>query len=178
MFSSVPGAALAAPSPESTELFSTEQLTRFADVLRRTAVPYRVVNGKATRSDVPPAPINASTGIVTTVRDLERFDLALRADVLLAPQTRAAAWTNVTVDGVPLPTGLGWFVQNVDGRPVVWSFGVVKDAWSSLIVKLPNQDVTFILLANSDGLSAPFALENGDVTTSVFAKLFLKAFTP
>ena len=64
----------------------------------------------------------------------------------------------MTVGGQPLPTGLGWFVQNVEGRPVVWSFGVVKDAWSSMILKLPNQDVTFILLANSDGLSAPFAL--------------------
>ena len=137
-----------------------------------------MVSGKATRSDVPAPPINASTGIVTTIRDLTRFDLALRSDFLLNPQTRAAAWSNVTVGGVPLPTGLGWFVQNVDGQAVVWTFGVVKDAWSSLIVKAPNQDVTFILLANSDGLSAPFALENGDVSTSVFAKLFLKAFAP
>ncbi len=178
MFNSMPGAALATPTPESLELFSTEQLTRFADVLRRAAVPYRVTNGKATRSDVLPAPINASTGIVTSVRDLARFDLALRDDVLLSPETRAAAWSNVTVGGVTLPTGFGWFVQNVDGQRVVWTFGVVKDAWSSLIVKMPNRDITFILLANSDGLSAPFALENGDVTTSVFAKLFLKAFAP
>jgi CubicO group peptidase (beta-lactamase class C family) len=178
MFNSVPGAALATPSPENIEFLAPEQLARFADVLKRSAVPYRVVNGKATRSDAPPAPVNASTGILTTVRDLERFDLALRADVLLTPQTRAAAWSNVTVDGVPLPTGLGWFVQTVDGQRVVWSFGVVKDAWSSLMIKMPNQDMTFIVLANSDGLAAPFALENGDVTTSVFAKLFLKAFTP
>ena len=178
MLNSVPGASLATPTPEDVEALPPEQLARFADVLRRTAVPYRVSGGKATRSDLPPAPINISTGIVTTVRDLARFDLALRADVLLAPQTRAAAWTNVTVDGVTLPTGLGWFVQNVDGRPVVWSFGVVKDAWSSMILKLPNQDVTFILLANSDGLSAPFALENGDITTSLFAKLFLKLLAP
>ena len=178
MFNSVPGASLAVPTPQDVETFSPEQLARFADVLRRTALPYRVVSGKAIRSDVPAAPINASTGIVTTIRDLTRFDLALRSDFLLTPQTRAAAWSNVTAGGVPLPTGFGWFVQNVDGQPVVWSFGVVKDAWSSLIVKLPNQDVTLILLANSDGLSAPFALENGDVTTSVFAKLFLKAFTP
>jgi CubicO group peptidase (beta-lactamase class C family) len=176
MFNSVPGAAVATPSPANVELFSTEQLTRFADVLRRTALPYRVTGGKATRSEVLPAPINASTGIITSVRDLERFDLALRDDVLLSPDARAAAWANVTVGGVPLPMGLGWFVQNVDGRSVVWSFGLVKDAWSSLIIKVPGQDVTFILLANSDGLTAPFALENGDVTTSVFAKLFLKLF--
>ena len=178
MFNSVPGAALAAPTSADAEIFSPAQLARFGDVLRRAALPYRVTGGRAARSDVPAAPINAATGIVTTVRDLARFDLALRDNVLLAPDTRRAAWTNVTVAGQPLPTGLGWFVQNVEGRPVVWSFGMVKDAWSSMILKLPNQDVTFILLANSDGLSAPFALENGDLTTSVFAKLFLNLLIP
>jgi hypothetical protein len=100
--------------------------------------------------------------------------LALRDNLLLTPQTRLGAWTNVTVGGVPLPTGLGWFVQGYNGQMLVWHFGLVKDAWSSLILKVPNRDLTFILLANSDGLSAPFALENGDVTSSAFAKLFLR----
>jgi len=74
--------------------------------------------------------------------------------------------------------GLGWFVQNVDGLQLVWHFGLVKDAWSSLILKVPNRDLTFILLANSDGLSAPFGLDSADVTTSLFAKLFLKMLAP
>ena len=98
--------------------------------------------------------------------------------IIHSPQTRFAAWSNITVGGVPLPTGFGWFVQNYEGQTVVWHFGLVKDAWSSLILKLPNRDLTFILLANSDGLSAPFALENGDVSTSAFAKLFLKMLAP
>jgi hypothetical protein len=38
--------------------------------------------------------------------------------------------------------------------------------------------MTFIVLANSDGLTAPFALESGDVTTSPFATLFLRLFLP
>ncbi len=38
--------------------------------------------------------------------------------------------------------------------------------------------VTLILLANSDGLSAAYGLSNGDVTTSLFAKLFLRLFVP
>jgi CubicO group peptidase (beta-lactamase class C family) len=177
MFASVPGAAMSAPTPQDAELFTPEQLARFADVLRRSAVPYRLSNGKPTRSDVLPLPLDASTGIITTVRDLEKFDLALR-DFLLSPQTRLAAWSNVTVGGFVLPTGLGWFVQNYEGQMLVWHYGLVKDAWSSLILKVPNRDLTFILLANSDGLSAPFALENGDISTSVFAKLFLKVFAP
>ena len=34
--------------------------------------------------------------------------------------------------------------------------------------------MTFILLANSDGLTAPFDMTQGDVTRSLFASLFLK----
>jgi len=45
-------------------------------------------------------------------------------------------------------------------------------------VKTPNRGLTFIILANSDGLNAPFALESGDVTSSLFATLFLRFFVP
>jgi hypothetical protein len=46
------------------------------------------------------------------------------------------------------------------------------------MVKAPNLGLTFIVLANSDGLNAPFALESGDVTSSLFALLFLRLFLP
>jgi hypothetical protein len=61
---------------------------------------------------------------------------------------------------------------------VAWQFGVVDGGYSSLILKVPNRKLTLILLANSDGLSAPFTLEAGDVTTSIFAKTFLRTFLP
>lgn len=178
MFDSVPGAALATPGALDTTLFTPQRLARFATIVQGMATPYRLAGGRLTRSDVPAAPIDASTGIITTVRDLERFDLALRNGFLLTPEARLAAWSNVTYGGVPLPTGLGWFVQEYEGQKLVWQFGLIKDAWSALILKLPARDLTFILLANSDGLAAPYALENGDVTSSVFAKLFLKLVTP
>jgi hypothetical protein len=57
---------------------------------------------------------------------------------------------------------------------VVWHFGNVPNAYSSLIIKLPERGITFILLANSDGLTAPFDMTQGDVTRSLFASLFLK----
>jgi hypothetical protein len=70
--------------------------------------------------------------------------------------------------------GLGWFVQYYHGERVVWHFGSIANAYSSLILKLPDRHVTFILLANSDGLSAPYNLQAGDVTRSLFANLFLR----
>ena len=43
-------------------------------------------------------------------------------------------------------------------------------------MKLPERKIALILLANSDGLSAPFGLGAGDVTRSAFANSFLRIF--
>jgi hypothetical protein len=39
---------------------------------------------------------------------------------------------------------------------------------------VPARRLTFILLANSDGLTSSFQLQAGDVTRSLFATLFLR----
>jgi CubicO group peptidase (beta-lactamase class C family) len=140
------------------------------------AKPYSVDSrGRMVPTTLEPTGVDASFGIVSSVRDLARFDAALSHNLLLDPPTRQGAWTQAAAH---LPTGLGWFVQNYNGNLVVWQFGVVADAYSSLIVKVPHRGLTFILLANSDKLSTPFALEEGDVTASVFARLFLRIYVP
>jgi CubicO group peptidase (beta-lactamase class C family) len=177
MFDSVPGGSV--PLGGSGGGLGTARLDRYRDVLRRAAVPYHVVSRRAQRNvDFAGRVADAADGVVTTVRDLERFDVALDSGLLLEQATRALAFTQVLDGGVALPTGLGWFVQGYNGQPIVWQFGQIDGAYSSLIVKVPNRRLTFILLANSDGLSAPFALTTGDVTNSLFARLFLKSFVP
>jgi CubicO group peptidase (beta-lactamase class C family) len=128
-------------------------------------------------------PITAANGLVSTAMDLAKFDAALTAadgDVqspVLLPDTLNTMWTPAfDSNGAQLPTGLGWFVQSYNGEKLVWSFGNVPGAYSALVLKLPNRGVTFILLANSDGLSAPYQLNQGDVTKSVFALVFLRLF--
>jgi CubicO group peptidase (beta-lactamase class C family) len=176
MVGSAPGTASAVPSLEDRTLFDERRLAHLGSVVRRLATPYSVdAQGRATRTALPPAGVNASEGIVSTVRDLASFDARLRRDFLLEPLTLQRAWTRVSPS---LPTGLGWFVQDYNGTRIVWQFGIVQNAYSSLIVKVPDRELTFILLANSDKLSAPFALENGDVNNSVFARLFLRLYLP
>ena len=88
---------------------------------------------------------------------------------------RNLAWTNATTsDFSAVPMGLGWFVQDYRGERIVWHFGLIPDAYSSLVLKIPSRRLTLILLANSDGLSAPFQLHLGDVTRSVFAAVVLR----
>jgi CubicO group peptidase (beta-lactamase class C family) len=180
MKDSVPGTDLLDPDFELPEdLFEEGDAERYRRVLARMAVPYKVDNrGRADRIQLTPTTLTTAGGLVTTVRDLAQLQFALDSYLLLQEETVAAAWTNATNRrGGPVPMGLGWFVQFHRGQRVVWHFGYTPNAYSSLVVKVPAHNLTFILMANSDRLSAPFQLPQGDVTRSVFATLFLRLFT-
>ncbi len=179
MVDSVPGTDLRSPDVELQEgLFEPLELERYRRVLTRLATPYRVDSrGRADVTQLPPMPVSAVGGLVSTVRDLAKLDGALDADVLLLEETTAQAWLPVVHRGAPMPTGLGWFVQTYRGQRIVWTFGIVPNAYSSLIIKLPERNLTLILLANSDRLNSPFMLQQGDLTRSLFAQLFLKLVT-
>ena len=154
-----------------------DQLARFNADLSRLARSYKVSNGSVSVTTSTPTGLTAASGAISTVRDLARFDAALDDAVLLHRDTMATMWSPATAtNGTAMPTGLGWFVQSYSGERVHWQFGVVRDAYSSLIVKIPGKHLTLILLANSDGLSAPFALQDGDVNASLFARAFLRLF--
>jgi CubicO group peptidase (beta-lactamase class C family) len=177
MASSVPGRDLADTGNPARELFEASQLDRYASVLQRLAVPYRVDRtGRATRSETPAIGLNAAEGLVTTVRDLARFDAALDDGILLRSSTLGVAWTPANFTGAPLPTGLAWFVQPYQDERVVWHFNLATEGYSALYFKMPARRLTLILLANSDGLSIGANLEQGDMTTSPFVKIFLRIF--
>ena len=180
MARSVPGHDFPVWSGGTREQFPAETIERFQAVMAQLARAYKS-NGKgkpALTTFAPTSGLTGSTGMVSTVRDLAQFQVALEDGVLLQPDTLKAAWTATTLtDGRLAPHGLGWFVQVFEGQLVAWQFGVIPDAYSSLVITLPQREVTLILLANSDGLVAPFPLANGDVSVSPFARFFIRLFS-
>jgi CubicO group peptidase (beta-lactamase class C family) len=180
MTDSVPGRDLQDSAIVPADQWDPAILERYQRVLERLAIPYRVDRrGRAIRAD-PLAVDGISTagGLVSTVRDLARFDAALDDAILLKEETLQVAWRNVLGrDGFPTPMGLGWFVQTHRNQQIVWHFGHIPHAYSALVIKVPARRLTLILLANSDGLAAPYQLPLGDVTKSIFGNLFLRLFT-
>lgn len=172
------GATDTAPGPDPAERFGPARTQRYGAVLDRLAAPYAVGgDGEAFASEHPATTLTAAGGLISSVRDLARFDIELRTGVLLQPATEALAWVAPAApDGTPLPHGLGWFVQSYDGEPVGWQFGMSEHASSSLVVMAPTHGLTLIMLANSDGLAKPFDLASGDLTQSPFARVFLELF--
>jgi CubicO group peptidase (beta-lactamase class C family) len=175
---SVPGRALDGVIYPGGASFSGAQLARYNDVLGQMAKHYRVDRGQPVRASVPLQPVSAATGVITTAADLASFDKALRLPGgLLSRDALTVAWTQAG-GASPMPTGLGWFVQNYKNEPLVWQFDFTRDLASSLIVKLPARDLTFIVLANSDGLTRTSNMAAGDAQASPFVKLFLRFFAP
>jgi CubicO group peptidase (beta-lactamase class C family) len=118
--------------------------------------------------------VNAGAGVVSTVTDLAACDIALDDNRLLGAAAKAVMLApTVTNDGDTLFYALGWFVQEVGQTPLVWHYGH-GGVYSSLYLKVPSRRLTFLLLANSGGASAPYPWERGDVLVSPFARAFLE----
>jgi CubicO group peptidase (beta-lactamase class C family) len=177
MADSVPGHDLERPTPTLAALFDPASLARYAAVVRRLALPYAVSRGGASRSDYPPRDINAATGLLSTVVDLAKYDTAIDANVFISRSSQQQAWTNAVSSTFrdTLPYGLGWFVQQENGVRLIWHYGQWSQ-YSALYLKVPDQRLTLILLANSGGLSVTFPMAAGDVMVSPFAKTFVKLF--
>jgi CubicO group peptidase (beta-lactamase class C family) len=121
-----------------------------------------------------PTYLFAAAGLVASAPDVARFSIALDQGVLLKRSTLDLAWTPGKLSsGAEFPYGLGWFVQTYQGTRIVWHFGQGLES-SSLLLKIPDRELTLVILANSDGLSRGLHLgDHGDVLRSPFARLFL-----
>jgi len=175
MADSVPGLDTATLAP-GTDGFSAAQIQRYAGVAANLAVPYTVDSSRhAAASSYASRTLTPAGGMIATARDLEKFNFALMAGVVMRADTIAAAWTPPVVNGVSLPHGIGWFVQSYNGEPIVWQFGE-SGVSSSLMIVAPRRSTTLFLLANSAGLSQGLNLSAGDLNVSPFARVFLSLF--
>lgn len=188
MTRSVPGLDLGRPEGAAArEQFDTLAWNRYQSVLSDVALPYRIdAKGRYFRSEYSTYGLDASSGLVSTANDLAKFEgeLDKRNGVPLSFSTLDQMWSNATFTfagptssfTLTTPTGLGWFVTTESNQRLVWSFGHVADASSALIVKMPSKRLTLIMLANSGGLAQGYDLENANVTSSPFVKIFLRLF--
>ncbi len=115
---------------------------------------------------------SSSAGIVSNLEDLGTFNKALDNNSLITKESTALMFTSFNTD---LPYGYGIFNQQFENKNIVWAYGQY-DCYSSLLLKIPNENITLTLLANNSLLSDPARLINGDVTSSLLALSFLKNY--
>ena len=161
--------------PGHNVIDNPELARRYAAALARFAKPYAFYgNGEITAATYPSKTIGAPAGLLSTVRDLAKFDAAIDRHVFLQPKTQELAWTPFMSNaGKPLPYGLGWFVENYRGERLVWHSGNWGSGFSAIYLKLPARNLSMILLANSEALSDPFWVPG---ETNPFICSFLRHF--
>lgn len=123
-----------------------------------------------------PSYFGTAAGLISAAVDVARYSIAIDRNQFLSAETQARVFTPaVSTRGNALPHGLGWFVQEIKGVRIQWHYGYWTGN-SSLIIRVPDRKLAFVLLANSDGLSRDTALGAGDLLSSPAARAFLDAF--
>lgn len=157
-------------------LISENHQQRFEKVFKTIAQPYGLDNQSNIRKISYPRHFSTSAGLISTVLDMAKYDIAIDQNKFLTKETQALAFTPaVSTKGETLPYGLGWFTQNYKGVKMFWHYGYWTGN-SSFILKIPEKNLTFIAMANTDNLSRPTDLGAGDALTSPVGMAFLKTF--
>lgn len=108
MHDSVPGPDVA--DDAKWAVLGEANLERYRQALAKVAQPYTYYgDGEVVRTSYPPADFWASAGLVSTVRDLAKYDAAVDRHAFLGEAMQARAWTPFPSNaGQPLSQGLGW----------------------------------------------------------------------
>jgi CubicO group peptidase (beta-lactamase class C family) len=162
-----------APNPQSAA-FSVSGLNK-ATFEANMARGYTYTNRTFSPTNYPTS-FGPAAGLTSSALDVAAFSMAMDRDALLKPETKTLAWTPaVSPSGAALPYALGWFSTLYKGVRVIWHYGYWT-ANSSLIVKVPDRGLTFVVLANTDGLSSAYPLGSGKLDSSPWAREFLDTF--
>jgi len=163
-------------SPLNGSIITEKRQQRFDTVSKILAQPYALDReSKITKISYPQG-FSVSAGLISTVLDMAKYDIAIDQNKFLTKETQQLAWTpTVSTKGQQLPYGLGWFTQNYKGTKLIWHYGYWTGN-SSFILKVPERNMTFIIMANSDNLSRPTDLGSGDALSSPVGMAFLKTF--
>jgi CubicO group peptidase (beta-lactamase class C family) len=168
--------SLTRTAPNVDDPASFQYSGKNASAYRATmAKPYALSNGMVRLSTYPTL-FSVAAGLISTASDVATFSLALDSGSLLSAASRTLMYTPArTSQGQTLPYALGTFSQVYQGVRVVWAYGYWT-ANSSLIIKVPDRGLTFVVVANSDRLSSPYPLGSGALLESPVAREFLNAF--
>ena len=149
-----------------------------ASVYFDMAEGYKYSNESFARLIPPERHLAGGAGIVSTVNDLAKYDIALDSGLLASNEVIEKLFSPaINKDGTKLPYAFGWYVQKYKGEDLIWHAGWDEEAgFSALYLKVPKRKLTMILLANSEGMWWGNPLDEASVENSLFAQIFMKYF--
>lgn len=91
-------------------------------------------------------------GILSTVGDLAKWDIALTNGKVLSPDSRRQMWTPARLNsGAATGYGFGWAMGTIEGHPHQNHTGSHGSGFSSIILRFPSDRLSVIVLCNLGG---------------------------
>ncbi len=164
-----------APNPRDQAAFAVTGMNRDA-FAGRMASGYALEGGVIVRLDHPDY-FGVSGGLVASAEDMVTFSMAIDEGRFLEAETWQQVFTPaVSNAGQTLPYGLGWFILEDEGVLYQWHYGYWTTN-SSLIVRVPEERLTLVVVANTPQLSAAYGLGgDNNVLRSDVARLFVDTY--
>lgn len=151
-------------------------LNFFDTTFNHLAKPYEVSRSGSIISSEYLNEFGAFGGLATSVGDILKYSDGIDHNLFISAISQKQVYTaNKTNNGAITPYGLGWFVQSYRGVNFYWHYGQ-STGESALFVKVPSLDLTLIVMCNTDQLSQPFPLGDGDLLMSPVGQLFYYCF--
>ncbi len=142
--------------------------------LRFLAEPFHVVDGRAVTQPLPDDDFRAAAGIIANPRAVATFDIAFDKG-LIVNAGLVQMLENVQVG----PLGdyrLGWFLEDWEGKRLMWHSGWNERQYSALYLKVPEQRLSLIVMANTEAIWWGNSLVKAEVVESPIALQFLETF--
>ena len=121
------------------------------EIIENRAAGYTLRDGELSHiRRISQVELPAHYGILSTVKDLAKWDAALYTEKLLKKATLDQMWTPVILNnGMPAPTtcgfyGFGWCLNDLRGHRVVQHVG----GTGTVVFRLPDDKLTVIVLTN------------------------------
>jgi D-alanyl-D-alanine carboxypeptidase len=120
-------------------------------IVTNRASGYEQTNRVHINRDYDVTDVFSAGAIVSTVGDLAKWDAALASEKILSIANKTAAWTPQKLNGGKMTTyGLGWYVDLYQGHKVI-GHGGQTSGFSASIQRFPDDQLTVIILTNTDG---------------------------
>ncbi len=128
--------------------------TRFGsntDLVAGRAHGYRMVGDALENAEfISMTQPQGAGSLISTVDDLNRWDLALSAGRLVKRTLMQQAFSKVKLrDGSEMPYGFGWMISQVQGRPSNEHSGFIN-GFSTYTLRVPGQKLYVTVLTNSE----------------------------
>ena len=144
--------------------------------LRYLAMPHHVKDGRIVKQPYPDDDFRAAAGMIANPRALAAFDKAYDAGLIVPPEQRARLAEREAIG----PLGdyrLGWWLEDYKGKRLMWHSGKDDEKYSAIYLKVPEENLTLIVLANSEAIwNEGSSLVLARASLSPVARRFLEEF--